>query len=112
MIKGERGPLYYNKDGGYPGGSGATQPNSRMVPATQADLEYQEPLLVKGDILQHYELGERIAFGGQGKVHKGREMATGTDDVIKRYNGEDAETIKEWQTILNAKADYAREIGM
>ena len=73
--------------------------------------EYRAPVLVEGDILNHYEVGKRLALGGQGKVHEGREKATGRQVVIKRYNEDDGEQIKNWDSILEAEEGAAREMG-
>lgn len=107
MNKMERGPLYNIG----PGGFGATRPNSRMVPATQADLE--DLRYLDGDILGRYELGTKItdddSEGGQGGVFEARDSVVVDERLIAKIYY-DVKKIKSWEDIDNAKKGAGREI--
>ena len=110
MNKGERGPLYYNKaGGGHNGSSGVSQSNSRIVPATQADLG--EITIYEGDVLKgRYDLIEILADGrenGQGVVARGRRRKDGREVVVKQYS--EAATAS-WDEMKDAEIGAAREI--
>ncbi len=77
----------------------------RLQPATPADLEYRD-----GDILQIYELGEKLANtenGGQGTIYRAKRKSDGLDTVVKVYAA--AET-GNWDDIFTEEKRAGREI--